>query len=305
MSWSIAPASSSEAPIAETSEALWDETIAVNLTAAWMLSRALLPGLRRRRGVIVNVASDAGLLGYAGCAAYCASKGALIGLTRALAVELAPDVRAVAVCPGPVETDMMREAVAAAPDPEAARRTWATCTMLRRVATPAEIAEAIAFAASPRAAYMTGDRHHGRWRRDGGTPRRRLAACAGPPSITMRCAELFQPTRISLADERHAAPPPHRGRRRRLAARQDEHIFHVAPRKTTSSTAPVISISASSPAQRAGGPLPAAPSERRPVRPRRGTGDSGAACQHVLAPLALQQVGLADEARDEVLAGAK
>ena len=49
--------------------------------------------------MIVNVASDAGLLGYAGCAAYCASKGALIGLTRALAVELAPDVRAVAVAP--------------------------------------------------------------------------------------------------------------------------------------------------------------------------------------------------------------
>jgi NAD(P)-dependent dehydrogenase (short-subunit alcohol dehydrogenase family) len=146
-----------EAPIAETSEALWDSTLAVNLTSAWTLSRALLPGLRRRRGVIVNVASDAGLLGYPGCAAYCASKGALIGLTRALAVELAPDVRAVAVCPGPVETDMMRDAVAAASDPEAARRNWSAATMLRRPATANEIAEAIAFAASPRASYMTGD----------------------------------------------------------------------------------------------------------------------------------------------------
>ena len=107
--------------------------------------------------MIVNVASDAGLLGYPGCAAYCASKGALIGLTRALAVELAPDVRAVAVCPGPVETDMMREAVAAAPDPEAALRNWSAATMLRRPATANEIAEAIAFAASPRASYMTGD----------------------------------------------------------------------------------------------------------------------------------------------------
>ena len=52
-----------QTPIAETSEALWDRTIAVNLTAAWTLSRAFLDGLRRRRGVIVNVASDAGLLG--------------------------------------------------------------------------------------------------------------------------------------------------------------------------------------------------------------------------------------------------
>ena len=121
--------------IAETSEALWDRTIAVNLTAAWTLSRAFLEGLRRRRGVIVNVASEAGLLGYAGCAAYCASKGALIGLTRALAVELAPEVRAVAIAPGPVETDMMRRAMDASPDPAAELRTWTEVPMLRRAAT--------------------------------------------------------------------------------------------------------------------------------------------------------------------------
>jgi NAD(P)-dependent dehydrogenase (short-subunit alcohol dehydrogenase family) len=121
------------------------------------LARASLDGLRRRRGVIVNVASDAALLGYSGCAAYCASKGALIGLTRALAVELAPEVRAVAVCPGPVETDMMHEAAAAARDPSAELRHWVDIPMLRRAATAAEIAEAIAFAASPRASYMTGD----------------------------------------------------------------------------------------------------------------------------------------------------
>lgn len=146
-----------QAGIAETSEAMWDETVAVNLTAAWTLARALLPGLRRRRGVIVNVASEAGLLGYAACAAYCASKGALIGLTKALAVELGPAVRAIAVCPGPVDTDMMHEAIATAADPAAERRIWTDVPMLRRAARAEEIAEAIAFAASPRASYMTGD----------------------------------------------------------------------------------------------------------------------------------------------------
>jgi NAD(P)-dependent dehydrogenase (short-subunit alcohol dehydrogenase family) len=146
-----------EKPIAETTEAVWDAILAINVTAAWTLTRAFLSGLRTRKGVIVNVASDAALLGYANNVAYCASKGALVGLTRALAVELAPDVRVVAVCPGPVATDMMEIAVATAPDPAVARKSWADATMLRRVASADEVAEAIAFSASPRASYMTGD----------------------------------------------------------------------------------------------------------------------------------------------------
>ena len=145
-----------EAAIGDTTLDLWNETIDVNVTAPWMLSQALLPALLRRKGVIVNVGSDAAVLGYAGCVAYCASKGALVGLTRALATELAPDVRALCVCPGPTETDMMQASVATAPDPETARRQWASYPLLRRVATPAEIAEAIVFAASPGARYLTG-----------------------------------------------------------------------------------------------------------------------------------------------------
>jgi NAD(P)-dependent dehydrogenase (short-subunit alcohol dehydrogenase family) len=140
-----------EAAFSDTSLARWQETIAVNLTAPWVLSQALLPKLRASQGVIVNVASDAALLGYAGCVAYCASKGALVGLTRALATELAPDVRVLCVCPGPTETDMMRESIAAAPDQDKARQQWASYTLLNRVASPAEIGEAI-----PRASYLTG-----------------------------------------------------------------------------------------------------------------------------------------------------
>ena len=68
----------------------------------------------------------------------------------------APDVRALCVCPGPTETDMMQASVAAAPDPGAARRQWASYPLLGRVATPTEIAEAIVFAASPGARYLTG-----------------------------------------------------------------------------------------------------------------------------------------------------
>ena len=145
-----------EASIADTDLAIWDETIAVNLTAPWVLSQALLPILRQRKGAIVNVGSDAAVLGYAGCVAYCASKGALVGLTRALATELAPDIRVLCVCPGPTETDMMRQSVATAPDEAKARQQWANYTLLDRVAAPREIGEVILLAASPRATFMTG-----------------------------------------------------------------------------------------------------------------------------------------------------
>lgn len=145
-----------EASLSDTSLASWDETIAVNLTAPWVLSHALLTVLRQRRGTIVNVASDAAFLGYAGSVAYCASKGALVGLTRALATEISPDVRVLCVCPGPTETDMMRESIAAAPDETQARQQWANYTLLGRVAQPEEIGEAILLAASPRATFSTG-----------------------------------------------------------------------------------------------------------------------------------------------------
>jgi meso-butanediol dehydrogenase / (S,S)-butanediol dehydrogenase / diacetyl reductase len=145
-----------EKSIRDSDEAFFDRTMEVNLTAGFLLARSLLPILRRRRGVIVNVSSDSGLLGYRGSSVYSASKGAVIGLTKALAVELAPDVRALCVCPGPVATDMMENAVQATPDPEAARRQWANFPMLGRVAEPREIAEAVVFAASPAASFATG-----------------------------------------------------------------------------------------------------------------------------------------------------
>jgi meso-butanediol dehydrogenase/(S,S)-butanediol dehydrogenase/diacetyl reductase len=145
-----------EKSIADSDEAFFDRTLEINLTACFLLARSLLPVLRNRRGVVVNVSSDSGLLGYGGSAVYSASKGAVIGLTKALAVELAPHVRALCICPGPVATDMMANAVKAAPDPEAARRRWADYTMLGRVAEPCEIAEAIVFAASPAASFATG-----------------------------------------------------------------------------------------------------------------------------------------------------
>jgi NAD(P)-dependent dehydrogenase (short-subunit alcohol dehydrogenase family) len=145
-----------EVAMAQSDAAFWDRMMAVNLTAPWLLSRALLPGLRHRRGVIVNVASEAALIGYANSSVYSASKGALVGLTKALAVELGPAVRAIAICPGPIDTDMAEAIFRRSPDPAATRRQWERTPMLRRIATAEEIAAAVVFAASPAAAYITG-----------------------------------------------------------------------------------------------------------------------------------------------------
>jgi NAD(P)-dependent dehydrogenase (short-subunit alcohol dehydrogenase family) len=150
--------------LGDVSAASWSRSMAVNITAPFLLARHFLAGLKDRRGVIVNVASDAAQLGVAGASTYCASKGAMVGLTKALAIELAPHVRAICVCPGPVATDMMRRQVEAAPDSSAAEAQWNSFAPLKRVARPAEIASLVAFAASREAGFATGSI----WMMDGG-----------------------------------------------------------------------------------------------------------------------------------------
>ena len=159
-----------EIGIADVTHADWEKLVAVNLTAPWLLTRAMLDGLRRRRGAVLLLGSDSATLGFVGGAPYCATKGGVVGLTRALAVELAPDVRVLCISPGPVETDMMAEALAADVDPAAARARWEGYTPMRRVAQPAEVARLLAFAASDAAQFATG----AIWAIDGGVTAGRL-----------------------------------------------------------------------------------------------------------------------------------
>jgi NAD(P)-dependent dehydrogenase (short-subunit alcohol dehydrogenase family) len=105
----VAPSAKLEA----TSDQMWSETFATNVSGAFLLSRAVVPGMRsRNRGQILSIASTAALHGYAYTAAYTASKHALLGLTRALAVELQRNKIAVnALCPGFVRTDIVRKSI--------------------------------------------------------------------------------------------------------------------------------------------------------------------------------------------------
>ncbi|MCB1432057.1 MAG: SDR family oxidoreductase, partial [Alphaproteobacteria bacterium] len=97
------------------------------------------------------------LIGESGLAVYCASKGGVVNLTRALALELAPAVRVNCVCPGYVDTDMVRrDVIEASDDPASKQRDLEAQAPLKRIAEPAEIAAAILYLASPQAKFITG-----------------------------------------------------------------------------------------------------------------------------------------------------
>lgn len=136
----------------DVDDALWDRVLAVNLTGPRNAIRAVLPHmLDVKRGCVVNISSMWGLRGASCEAAYAAAKAGLIGLTRSLALELAPSgIRVNCVAPGCVETDMVRVLG------EETRKMLAEETPLGRLGRPEEIAEAVAFLASEKAAFITG-----------------------------------------------------------------------------------------------------------------------------------------------------
>ena len=151
------------APFGRTDAALWQRMLDVNLTGTYHCIQAALPGmLDLGWGRIVNVASTAGLTGYRYVAAYCAAKHGLVGLTRALALEVAAKgVTVNAVCPGYTETDLVLDAVA-----NIARRTGRSADVARadlaaanpqgRLVQPDEVAHAVAWLCMPAASAMNG-----------------------------------------------------------------------------------------------------------------------------------------------------
>lgn len=146
------------ATVAETDPADWDRTIAVNLTGAFHTCAAALPRmLAAGSGTIVNVSSVAGVVGIARRAAYCASKAGVLGLTRAIAADhAAQGIRANAICPGTVATEWIDKILADAPDKAATRRAMEQRQLDGRMGSPEEVAEGIAFLASPAARFVNG-----------------------------------------------------------------------------------------------------------------------------------------------------
>ncbi len=144
--------------VTDTSEAEWDRLMDVNLKGVFLCSKAAIPVMRRQGGgVIVNVASELGLVGGSEIAAYCASKGGVVQLTKAMAIDHVSDgVRVNCVCPGPVATPLLEAIIEASSNPEQERRSIVEKTLLKRVGRPEEIANVILLLASEESSYMTG-----------------------------------------------------------------------------------------------------------------------------------------------------
>jgi NAD(P)-dependent dehydrogenase (short-subunit alcohol dehydrogenase family) len=135
----------------------WNRILAVNINGAFYAIRAAVPFLRQTHGTIVMVSSMTGLVGQPRGAAYDASKGALISMTRSLSLELAREgVRVNCVCPAGVDTPLMRSWAATLPDPAGVLEQQAEMHLMKRMATADEIASAILFLASPAASFITG-----------------------------------------------------------------------------------------------------------------------------------------------------
>jgi len=142
-------------PLHALSVADWDRTMAVNVRSMFLTCRAVLPDMvRRGGGAVVNCASGASFTAGRELGAYTASKGAVLALTRALAVDYAPTVRVNAVCPGLVDTP--GPLLSQDPGLDGRRREAAARTPLGRLGTPGEVAQGILFLASPRSSFATG-----------------------------------------------------------------------------------------------------------------------------------------------------
>jgi len=135
-----------------------DRLYSVNVRGVFNVSKAFLPGMvDRKYGVIINLASVAGVVGIRDRVAYCATKFAVVGLTKSMALDHSHQgIRVNCICPGRVETPFVTALLAQYPDPEQARREMSASQLTGRMLQPAEVAAAALYLASDEAASVTG-----------------------------------------------------------------------------------------------------------------------------------------------------
>ena len=145
------------ATVLELSENDWDRVMAVNVKSIYLLSREVIPQMEKQAaGVIINMASGWGLAGGARAAVYCASKGAVVLLTKAMAIDHGPHIRVNCICPGDTDTSMLRNEAQQLHEDETRFLAESARRPLARVGRPEEIAKAVLYLASDASSFVTG-----------------------------------------------------------------------------------------------------------------------------------------------------
>lgn len=143
--------------VEDTSEEEWGYILNTNLTSVFLCSKYAIPHLRKTRGGIVNMGSMVGLVGQTNAAAYSATKGGIIAMTKGMALDFAKDgIRVNCICPGWVETPLVEDWFNQQADPQAAKRYICGRHPLGRIATPEEVGNAAVFLCSEESSFVTG-----------------------------------------------------------------------------------------------------------------------------------------------------
>jgi NAD(P)-dependent dehydrogenase (short-subunit alcohol dehydrogenase family) len=143
--------------VTETGSDEWDLVMNVNLKSFFLCAKYAIPSMQKnKKGVIINVASVQAFLSQQKVAAYTTAKTAILGLTRSIAVDYAPHIRCVAVCPGTIDTPMLRDSIALSPDPDEVMQECIDMHLAKRIGTPGEVAELIMYLCDDKASFITG-----------------------------------------------------------------------------------------------------------------------------------------------------
>lgn len=145
------------ATVTESTAEEWDKTISINLRGGFLCAKYIIPSMQAKgKGVIINMSSVQAFVTQRQVASYATSKASQIALTRSIAIDYAPAIRCVAVCPGSVDTPLLHDLIGQSPDPEAVFKECEEMHLMKRIAAPSEIADFVSYLASDKASFITG-----------------------------------------------------------------------------------------------------------------------------------------------------
>jgi NAD(P)-dependent dehydrogenase (short-subunit alcohol dehydrogenase family) len=143
--------------VTETPTDEWDLVMNINLKSFYLCAKYAIPLMQKKqKGVVINVASVQAFLSQQKVAAYTTAKSAILGLTRSIAVDYAPHIRCVAVCPGTIDTPMLRESIALSPDPDEVMQECIDMHLTKRIGTAEEVAALVLYLCDDKASFITG-----------------------------------------------------------------------------------------------------------------------------------------------------